>query len=245
MGWFQRKRPDDSEVDGEEKQASSVEGGCGDHCGPSDCGGGSHCGGHGGECNSQEGEPEGTELEAETADEYFTRGVIHLKSGQLDHALADFNEVIRQEPDDPEGYSHRAMVYLQMEGASAEALANALADAEEAVRLDPDEAEFREVRGVAYVSNQIYAEAINDLSYFISEEDGSRAMGRIVEAFYFRGLAWSGLEEWKKAIADFTRAIGRTPNFSAAYAARGYAYERLGKTKKANADREQALRRSS
>ncbi len=181
------------------------------------------------------------EFKTETADDYFTRGTIHLKNDHLDHALADFSEAVRLAPDDAECYQQRALVYLRMNRPD-----EALADAEQAVRLDPDEIEFYHARGIAYVGVHQYGPAIEDLDCFICEERFARGVeSYLVEAYFFRGLALAGLGQWRRAIADQTRAINLAPRFAEAYAARGLAYHRLGKNAKADADREKALRLSS
>ena len=51
------------------------------------------------------------------------------------------------------------------------------------------------------------------------KEDPSNA-----EAYYDRGRAYGNLDKVKKAIADFTKAIGLKPRYSKAYYARAIGY---------------------
>jgi Tfp pilus assembly protein PilF len=58
---------------------------------------------------------------------------VYLSIGNLDRAIADFDEAIRRDPKDAKVYDHRAMAYRTKGDVS-----RAEADHAEAVRLDPN-----------------------------------------------------------------------------------------------------------
>lgn len=64
----------------------------------------------------------------------------------------------------------------------------------------------------------------------------------IAGAYNKRGVAYGIGKEYKKAVADFDRAIQLMPDFAAAYSNRGKAYLELGDCEPAVADAEQAVR---
>lgn len=182
--------------------------------------------------------PDDVEFDVSSADGYFTRATIHVRHGEMELALADFDEAVRLAPDDAECYQQRSLVLSQL-GRHAEGLT----DAEEAIRLDPDNAESYRARGIAYLGAGDYPAAITDLSRYIREEKGETgAYYRLGDGYYLRGLAYAGLNRWRRAIADYTRAIRRWPQRAESYAARATAYEKIGKIVKSQADREQAVR---
>jgi tetratricopeptide (TPR) repeat protein len=67
---------------------------------------------------------------------------------------------------------------------------------------------------------------------------------KIPTAYYNRGLAYSNLGQWDKAIADYSNAIGINPKYTDAYSNRGIAYKNLGQWDKAIADYSRAIEMS-
>lgn len=149
--------------------------------------------------------------------------------------------MIRLEPRNGTAYQQRAWVLIEL-GLSPEALK----DAETAVRLEHDDSESYLARGAAYVKVRRFESAIADLTRYIKDVDEPVASGRHASrGFYLRGFAHSGLRNFSKAIKDYGRAIRRWPDWPEPYEARAEIYELLGKTKRADADREQARRRAT
>ena len=60
-------------------------------------------------------------------------------------------------------------------------------------------------------------------------------------AYIGRGLAWSGKNEFDKAIADYTEAVAADPKSAIAYDCRGNAWRRKGEYGKAIADSVKAV----
>ncbi|HIK90410.1 MAG TPA: tetratricopeptide repeat protein [Planctomycetes bacterium] len=86
------------------------------------------------------------------------------------------------------------------------------------------------------VDPNLRTEAMDDYDKAI-EDDPENA-----EAYYKRGFALlSHSNALDAAVVDFNKAIELKPDYARAYLMRGRAYESLGDTEKANADRAKAL----
>ena len=122
----------------------------------------------------------------------------------------------------------------------------ALADAKAAVRLESDDPESYLARGAAYLKVYQFELAIVDLTRYIDDEDEHAASGkRASRGYYLRGLAQAGLFKTQQAIKDYALAIRRWPDWPEPYEARALAYELVGNSKLAAADRDEARRRAT
>ncbi len=174
------------------------------------------------------------------ADDRFTQATVLVLQGQWEEAVRLLSAVLLDDPQDGEAYQQRALAYMGL-GRGKEALA----DAELAVRWSPDDSESYRVRGTAYLGLQQCARAIADFTRYLDEEDVTAAnperLGRIC---YARGAAYAKDGDLGQAIADFSRAIRRWPQWPAPYEARASLYEQQGEAKRALADRAEAARRA-
>jgi tetratricopeptide (TPR) repeat protein len=172
-------------------------------------------------------------------DDRFSEAIFSMQRGDSQVAAELLSEVLCHDPQDGEAYQQRALAYVA-DGKQNEALA----DAEKAVELLPDDCESYRVRGTAYLDSQRYDLAIADFTRYITEEDITGVdPGRVAEVYHLRGTAYAGSGEQKRAVSDFTKAILRWPQWPAPYESRAAAYERLGNTRKALADRQEAAQR--
>ena len=125
-------------------------------------------------------------------------------------------------------------------------LEEALADAEKAMAIAPDDVASRCIRGKALVRSGHNDAATEDFNFVIAESDPHGSEGeQLAEAYFLRGLILALREDLSAAIRDFTRSITKVPYRPEVYEARAAAYERQGKTKKAQFDREEAEYRRS
>lgn len=53
---------------------------------------------------------------------YVNRGVVKIYAGALDSAVADFNEAIKRDPNEPESYLNKGSAILRANGSPAEAV---------------------------------------------------------------------------------------------------------------------------
>jgi len=76
---------------------------------------------------------------------YKKRAFVYAVAGELDRAIADFDEAIRLDPKDADTYRNRGLAYN-----SKGSYDLAIVDFNEAIRLDPKNAVFYTNRGNVY-----------------------------------------------------------------------------------------------
>ena len=180
---------------------------------------------------AQEAEPENLSARAE---DYYNRGNEKYQTGDYVGAIADFDQVIRLEPNNSIHYSNRGNAYYR-QGEYQQAIT----DFDQAIRLNPNDADFYAGRGIAYSTKGEYQQAIADFDQAIHLEPNNAG-------FYCnRGIANLRNEYNMRAIADYDQAIHLAPNNADFYSNRGSAYSNQGEYQKAIADYDQAIRLDS
>jgi Tfp pilus assembly protein PilF len=173
--------------------------------------------------------------------DHFSLAVFALGAGRVAEALEELSIAIEENPEDVEAYQQRTMAYLGLD-----CVEEALTDAQKAAVLAPEDVESYFVRGKALMRNGLYDLAMADFDVVIDDNDDHASGGnRLAEAYYQRGLARAIQKDMAAAIRDLSRAIFQAPNRAEVYEARAAAYDFLGKTKKAQRDREEAGYRKS
>jgi tetratricopeptide (TPR) repeat protein len=82
--------------------------------------------------------PQGTKVDANTL---LNIGIQHFNDGKMDQALPQFDRVVRENPDLPDAYYYRALVYLN-QGKNAEAKA----DLQKLLEIDPNNKYAKDAR---------------------------------------------------------------------------------------------------
>lgn len=107
---------------------------------------------------------------------------------------------------DPEGnhynYYHRGEIYLMWDQYD-----EALADFEKAIALEPDDAEAYMGRGVVYYNLGVFAAAAADFSHSLELEQDARDL---VDIYFYRAAAYSYIDEYEMAAADYRQIIAIT-----------------------------------
>jgi tetratricopeptide (TPR) repeat protein len=168
------------------------------------------------------------------ADAYYNRGLAYTNKGELDRAIADYDEVIRLNPKYAEAYNNRGVAY-----ANKGELDRAIADYDEAIRLDPINAVTYHNRGVAYANKGELDRAIADYDEAIRLDLDPPREAAI---YYARGVAYASKGELDRAIGDYDDAIRLDPKNAGAYYNRGVAYTNKGELDRAIADYDEVIR---
>jgi tetratricopeptide (TPR) repeat protein len=131
---------------------------------------------------------------------YNIRGFTYWFFDDFDPALADFNEIIRLDPNNQDGYFYRGLIRSRTDNARA------IADFSEALRIGPFYYPSYNQRGYIYLKMGDYDRAIADFSESI------RLNPKFVFSFTSRGEAYEKKGDLENALADFDMALTLEPN---------------------------------
>jgi tetratricopeptide (TPR) repeat protein len=204
-------------------------------------------------------------IDTQNAVTYFDRGLAKQKKGDLDGAMADYNQAIKLNPNDAAAYNARGVLRKKKSD-----LDGAMADYNQAIKLDPKFAFAYNNRGNvsrkkgdlngavadydrAIKLNPNYPSPYKNRGYvkFIKGDfDGAMAdynqaiklSPRYAFAYNDRGIVKEGKGDLDGAIADFNEAIRINPKYAAAYRNRGDAKRKKGDVKGSIADFDHALK---
>ncbi|MGE0432902.1 MAG: tetratricopeptide repeat protein [Planctomycetota bacterium] len=166
-----------------------------------------------------------------TVEQYFHRGMVLQFAGRLDEALADYESVLRIDPQRGDAHGNRGVIFHDQGR-----LDEAIAEYTEAVRIWPDYTQGYFNRGNARREQKRLDDAIADYN------DALRCNPRHAGALNNRGLTRQDQGRLDEAIADHTAAIRCNPQMGDAYENRGLALHQRGRLDDAIADFDAALR---
>ncbi len=165
------------------------------------------------------------------AKSYYLRGLTKLDQGDLDGAIADFNEAIQKQSDyDADAYFYQGIAYLYKGD-----LPNSMTDFNQAITLNASYTN-------AYFNRALIHQAMGDKKSAIDDYNQViRLDGYLAEAYNNRGLIFSSLGYQERAINDFTKALEINPVRANTYYNRGLAFFRSHQYQQALADYTQAI----
>ncbi len=159
------------------------------------------------------------------------RGFAYFLKGDLDPALADFQQAIQLDPKDAVAFNNRGLIYQFKDD-----LDHAIADFDESIRLDPNYVFAFKNRGSAFAEKNDYDRAIADFNEAI------RLDPTFAVAINARGSVYAAKRNLDSAIADYSEASRLNPNYANAFYNRGIAYQLKGDLDRAIADYSEAIR---
>lgn len=129
-------------------------------------------------------------------EEFLKQGLYKAQEGDYRGAIADFNQVLRINPNSALAYHNRGVARFKLEETQA-----SIRDFTQAIRLDTNYIEAYVGRGNAYRKLRDLQGAIIDYSQLL------RFNSQDAKAYYNRGVAYSELGEKRKAVEDYQKAL--------------------------------------
>jgi tetratricopeptide (TPR) repeat protein len=159
------------------------------------------------------------------------RSKAHELKGDLDKAIADYDEVLRVQPQNASWINNRANLFNKKRDYD-----RALKEYDEALRLYPSSAILTQNRGNAWLNKREFDKAIEDYTHAL-ELDANYPL-----PWVNRGNAWREKREYDKALKDLNEALRLDPKLPFAYTQRGAVWAAKKEFDKALADHEEAIR---
>src|ERR1700730_17605619 len=155
---------------------------------------------------------------AELASAFSNRGVAYKRKGDLDRAIADYDEAIKINPKNGIAFINRGLGYLKKGD-----LDRTIADLSDIIRLYPKFAMGYGNRGEAYLRKGELDRALADLNEAIATDP------QLTTAYAYRGLVQEKKGDRERARADFEMALSlpATPYSTAGQSAHETARARL------------------
>ncbi len=161
----------------------------------------------------------------------FNRGVALKELGQLEEAIASFDQALKLQPNDHQAWFGRGVALYELGQ-----LEEVIASFDQALKLQPNDHEAWYNRGVALYKLGQFEEAIASFDQTLELQPN------LHQAWYNRGLVLKKLGQFEEAIASFDQALKLQPNDHEAWDNRGIVLYELGQLEEAIASFDQALK---
>src|SRR5947207_3064472 len=145
----------------------------------------------------------------------YTKGNQLFESKQYEQAVAEFTKAIEANGKQPAFYENRGFAYIALEKGP-----EAAADFSKAIELAPKDERAYIGRAQVSLLQKNYDQALADVGKAME-------LKPVIVGYKFRGYAEIGLNQWDKAVADFTAAIQKEPNDPQNYDRRAWANRNL------------------
>lgn len=161
----------------------------------------------------------GLQLDPDNAGLFNMRGNAYGELGDTDKALADYNQAVELERDEPYvPLYNRGTLYLKLRQYD-----KAESDFNTALTYNPDYSPVYVNRGNIYYEQGDYARAIEDYGRAIELRDEE-----IHIPYYNRGNAYYELGDYSQALNDLSESINANPSYALAFLSRAATYQVLG-----------------
>ena len=162
---------------------------------------------------------------------YSNRASAYAMKGNLNQALADYDQALRIDADSVDALVGRGIAYATMQEYD-----KAVRDYSRAINLAPYFAVPLTDRGAVYDLLDKHDLALRDYNQAVRLDPESSSV------YNNRGLAYSGAKDYDRAVKDFDHAIKLDPNYKQAYANCAAAYQNKGDHQRAILDFQQVLK---
>ena len=163
------------------------------------------------------------------AQPHLNDGLALHQAGHLNRAIESYTRAIEIDPKSAVAFHLRGKAFAGLRYFNL-----SIADQTRAIRIDPKFADALMDRGMMMRAGGNLDGAISDFSRVIK-------LTRDATAHFQRGLSYLGKEDYRRAVADFTKVIEANPDQTEAYCQRALAYGKLGDAKRARADHARAV----
>jgi tetratricopeptide (TPR) repeat protein len=155
------------------------------------------------------------------AEAFAGRGMAYYALGDYPRAIDDFSTAIRLKPDRHEPYIYRGKAYRALRSTD-----RAIADFTAAARVNPRSGwgHYERASTNWMTSPNMPATTLKDIDEAIRREQDNP------NYYNFRGVVLTATDNFRRAIADFDRAIALKPTMAIAYGNRGLAKYFLNRT---------------
>jgi tetratricopeptide (TPR) repeat protein len=155
-------------------------------------------------------------LSADSAEDYYKRGLSLRRLNQFDQALEAFNAALALDPSHAEAHNARGIVLASLGRAE-----DALASFDRALKLKPDYAECSNNRGIVLQEFGRLDEALASFDEALALKPGNARVHNN------RGTVLSELRRWNDSVTAYERAIALDPSYAEAFYNRGLALHDL------------------
>ena len=157
---------------------------------------------------------------------YCNRGYTYYQLNEIPNVIEDCTKSIQLNSNNRSAYLNRSAAYLVLKKYHL-----AINDCDKAIQIDPNCAMAYTNRGAAYYKFlHNYTQALSDLN------EALLLSPNLPEALYHHGVVCAALEDYKQALNDATKIIQLYPDKYYGYLLRGFCYQELGDTNKAQID---------
>jgi tetratricopeptide (TPR) repeat protein len=163
------------------------------------------------------------------AQPHLDDGLALHQAGDLNKAIESYTKAIEIDPKFAAAFHLRGKAFAGLRYFNP-----SIADQTKAIRIQPKFADALMDRGMLMRASGNLDGAISDFSRVIK-------LTKNINAHFQRGLSYLGKNDFRRAIADFTKVIEAVPDFTEAYCQRALAYGKLGNTERARADHSKAV----
>lgn len=169
-------------------------------------------------------------LDHNYANAYCDRGTEYLNIGNPTAALNDFNQAIAINPYDPQTWCNRGIVYCSQKNYQ-----QAYEDFTKCLNLKPDVVIAYHNRGISLFCLKRFPEAIKDFDLRNHLKPDSIA-------YLVRGMCYSNLNDFTKAISSFDESIKLNNNNLRAHLFKAQLCNKLGRINEATTEYQEVLR---